>query len=493
MPGMSDYFNDDAFYGFHTADIPNVTRFFSKNLNSTLNSTGTKNVVLIYPRSDLMLKNPFKVNDSIIESPLQHYIETKQITVRTNKRKNLIVAEILDQSEAQSIISDILKIDKIGNWEVDSRLPNQDISRSGVISPVSEEVKPEDLIEVIKPWNTSFNLGASEASQTKVIGAERLQKKVGNEWIDSTSLKITFQGNSLPEGIFIFQSSYRVRPYVRPPLQCYNCQRPGHTAGSCPSKQRCLLCAGEHNRKDCRKSESEFKCANCSGAHRANSDECPFYKVAKKIEKVRATKNESYPQARKTVLESLGRGPGAGSMSSPGSPARIGPNSRSAPATQTAYRDAVAPRPSNPHTTPKDAQIQTECGSGYFTEGQFFQELQTCLLEILDVLKPEDKGEQNSKTVEQAIQKSFLRNKSTEKKQEKHDDKVSPQQNMNLNPETHAHNLTEEMNDESFYSDSNDSQFTTEGATSSQPVKRKNSSSKESTPSKGKKKSRKKK
>ena len=480
---MSD---NQAFHGFVHSNAPDAIRFFTQNNNATLNSTGTKNVVLIYPKSDSMLNNPIKLNQAIIKSPLQQYIQNDQILIRTNKRKNIIVIEIVNETESRSIISELLKIEKIGIWEVDSRLPNQDTSRSGVIGPVSEDVDPQELVDVIKPWETNLTLTGSEGSSPKVLGVQRLKRRDGNEWKDSTSLRIIFQGDSLPEGIFIFQSSYRVRPYVGPPLQCYNCQRPGHTAGGCTANPRCLLCAGEHNRKDCSVSPSEFKCANCGGAHRANSNECSFYKVAKKIEKVRATKNESYPQAKRRVLNNLN-----GQRSATSELQNSSSNIENPAAAHTGYRDALAGIRSSPQTSQRNIQTQSEDISGFRRDDQFFHELKICLLEILDVLIPEKKGEQNDKTVEQAIQKSFLRNKKSDQKTTR---KVPSQEKEDRNTETA--NQSQGQNDDVILSesDSGESHFTEEGEEGSQGGKRKNVSgaSPGASPGKTKKKRRKK-
>ena len=39
-------------------------------------------------------------------------------------------------------------------------------------------------------------------------------------------------------------------------LQCYNCKSFGHSAKSCRSKQKCLICGGNHSHKGCLSRES---------------------------------------------------------------------------------------------------------------------------------------------------------------------------------------------------------------------------------------------
>ena len=62
-------------------------------------------------------------------------------------------------------------------------------------------------------------------------------------------------------------------------LQCYNCQCFGHSAKSCRSKQKCLICGGNHSHKGCPSRESlKPTCANCNGPHVASYKGCPEYK-----------------------------------------------------------------------------------------------------------------------------------------------------------------------------------------------------------------------
>ena len=63
---------------------------------------------------------------------------------------------------------------------------------------------------------------------------------------------------------------YKVEEFRAPisVLQCYNCQCFGHSAKSCRSKQKCLICGGNHSHKGCPSRESRKPtCANCNGPH----------------------------------------------------------------------------------------------------------------------------------------------------------------------------------------------------------------------------------
>ena len=74
---------------------------------------------------------------------------------------------------------------------------------------------------------------------------------------------------------------YRVEEF-RTPIsvqQCYNCQCFGHTAKTCRSKTKCLICGEDHHHKGCPNKETkQAKCANCKGPHVASYKGCPAYK-----------------------------------------------------------------------------------------------------------------------------------------------------------------------------------------------------------------------
>ena len=62
-------------------------------------------------------------------------------------------------------------------------------------------------------------------------------------------------------------------------MQCYNCQSFGHSAKTCRSKQKCLICGENHLHKGCPSRElRKPTCANCKEPHVASYKGCPEYK-----------------------------------------------------------------------------------------------------------------------------------------------------------------------------------------------------------------------
>jgi hypothetical protein len=256
--------------------------------NRTLASEGQGVVVIVKPTGEdtrTLFNDPIEITDLLDASDFgKSYVKD----IRINKKKAIITVELKKHDPA--VIQNLLTITKLGTWDIQVYLPNTDKQRIGVISPVhigADLLKIQDRI-------------IPDILTAKVLKLERLRKKEGNEWVTSSSVKVTFACTQLPKDVVIGRSFYRVRPYVFQPVQCFRCQRLGHTARSCKGKVRCLLCSEGHDKEECLK--LTFKCAGCGGEHKANSKECLLIQEAILIEERKAD-GETHAVAHQAVLQ----------------------------------------------------------------------------------------------------------------------------------------------------------------------------------------------
>ena len=408
------------FRGFESSNIP------ANPLNFTQKSLGLGNVILIKPEDEGFFRNPLQVHKNLKSSPFFNIVKPKH--VRTNKVKKILAVEL--ELKDKPKIDELLKVDTLGTWKITCYLPSTEIFVHGVISNISEDVDLEELKEEIKIKDELIDM-----ETTKLVNLIRLNKKQGDNWIPSNSIKITFTGQTLPRGILICDYDYhRVRPYIGLPLQCYRCQRPNHTALSCTNKMRCLICSLEHDKKDC-PNERTPKCSNCKGAHKANSNECPVYSEAKAIEKKRTLDRITYVEAREAVRQSNpipvqvnggsnsplgGRG---GSISSRGFrrgssfPFGAGRGSPSPPGvgrgsdfpfgagggSNSSYRDTLV---GVFDQTPQVESVTSKKANDIDTD-LLIEKMKKCFTSIIQSFFPKENLEEIGKTIDSVLQKEF--------------------------------------------------------------------------------------
>ena len=227
-----------------------------------------------------LIYNPVLTNELIYDSegPFSNRYPVRDL--RINKVKGIISVEYAP-TVPWSFLQNLTATKLLGMHPIRSYIPNSDRFSVGTISSVSLNLTEDIIMQWLK------------ADPMEVVKVERLRKRQGDgdEWVDSETIKLTFDGDQIPKGVLLCGSYYKTRLFIPFPTQCWNCQRLGHTSGSCKSKIRCRKCAGSHNKKDC--TSTVMKCANCNGTHNANSRDCLVIKKATKLEKDRILEKHS--------------------------------------------------------------------------------------------------------------------------------------------------------------------------------------------------------
>lgn len=170
-------------------------------------------------------------------------------------------------------------------------IPTYNVSRMGVIRGVPADLSPEEMMEC-----TTVPNGCG-----KILKLRRINfKEIVNGapvWKPTQTVVVTFDGQVLPERIYMCYTALTVQLYTYPTIQCYNCCRFGHTKLQCRSKPRCFKCGREHSGDTCDVDEECISCCSCGGIHFATSKSCPEYTRQQKIKFSMAEQCISYVEA----------------------------------------------------------------------------------------------------------------------------------------------------------------------------------------------------
>jgi hypothetical protein len=172
-------------------------------------------------------------------------------------------------------------------------IPTFCVTRMGLIKGVTTEATEQEIKESIELSNP--NVGA-------VLKIRRLNYRDRSEatpvWKPSRTIVITFEGQHLPDHVYIFYNSFAVQTYVYTTVQCFKCGKFGHTTNNCKSSSpKCINCSESHDSREC--SVNDYKCLNCNGIHKATSASCPEFLRQKSIKNSMAMDNISFIQASK--------------------------------------------------------------------------------------------------------------------------------------------------------------------------------------------------
>lgn len=172
-------------------------------------------------------------------------------------------------------------------------VPSFNITRLGVVRGIPVDMSPEDIIKEV---NVPVDCGP-------IIKARRLNFKTIVEgsitWKPSQTVVLTFDGQVLPNRVFLYYNSFSVVHYDLPTIQCYNCCRYGHTKSICRSNPTCYKCSLNHTGESCSVDQDKAKCILCEGNHFANNKCCPEMDRQKKIKFTMSRECLSYPEASK--------------------------------------------------------------------------------------------------------------------------------------------------------------------------------------------------
>ncbi|KAJ8037613.1 hypothetical protein HOLleu_18472 [Holothuria leucospilota] len=161
---------------------------------------------------------------------------------------------------------------------------------------------------------------------------------------------LTFSTPKPPTTLKIGYLQVRVEIYIPSPVRCFNCQRYGHFKTNCSRAATCEKCGQEGHAGDT--CEESPRCVNCQGCHSANDKTCPKWVEEKQIQKIKASSNITYKEARETFLSQDSQ------LKSYAGAVRTAKVSAATQTDMTWPRDSHFPKPIT-HTFPKPSEQST--------------------------------------------------------------------------------------------------------------------------------------
>lgn len=138
----------------------------------------------------------------------------------------------------------------------------------------------------------------NELKSSGVTNVKRLKTKKDGVIVESPNHVLTFNSPNLPTQINVAFYKLKVRPYIPPPVRCFNCQLFGHVAEKCQSTKTCT-CGQPSHEPPCPEVK---KCVNCQGPHSSGYKNCPTYKMESAIQKIRTIERIPYSEAKRKVI-----------------------------------------------------------------------------------------------------------------------------------------------------------------------------------------------
>ncbi|GBP61812.1 hypothetical protein EVAR_88736_1 [Eumeta japonica] len=118
-------------------------------------------------------------------------------------------------------------------------------------------------------------------------------------WKPSQTVVLTFDGQMLPQRVFLCYNALSIEVYTYPTIQCYNWCRYGHTKAQCRSRPRCFKRTNAHISESCTVREDEVSCLHCLGRHTTTRKLCPELDRQKRIKISMAEESISYSETSK--------------------------------------------------------------------------------------------------------------------------------------------------------------------------------------------------
>lgn len=190
--------------------------------------------------------------------------------------------KVLVKFEKQEDADKLINCKKIKELGYKCQMTSEMSISYGIVKHIDIDLKEEEMCEIFQ-------------CQNKISSVKRLKRLTGDgQWVDSETIRLSFQSSTLPPYIHGYGCRFKVEPYTFPVTQCSGCWKYGHLVRYCPTKKiMCPKCGKDH--ANCE--TTKYTCINCKGDHMALNKSCPVFAKEKEIRKIMSSEGCSYRRA----------------------------------------------------------------------------------------------------------------------------------------------------------------------------------------------------
>ena len=181
--------------------------------------------------------NPLTLSNEIIKH--KGSIDMKKIKFASISNGNMVVIATDDKAT-----HDILSMEwpttafDSGVYKVP---PRKEVPVNILIKGVSTEISISELNQILGPQNL---VNISRVTKTDKDTKQQHPTKLLKASVERKYLDTVLRGVKIGFTIYKVERDYKI-------LQCFKCQKLGHTSASCNNKQVCVRCGEEHQHKEC--------------------------------------------------------------------------------------------------------------------------------------------------------------------------------------------------------------------------------------------------
>lgn len=212
---------------------------------------------------------------------LQNILDIKSIG------KNRIKVQLKSIVDANNLVNNKL----LHTENLRAFIPNHLLEKKGLIRGVDTFFDVSYLKE-----NIECSTPITDIKRTH----RRIERDGKTEYIPKQTIIVTFEGNVLPNFVFINKVVCPVESFLGRVTQCFKCLKYGHVANQCRGTNTlCISCGNTKMENHTCKNDQQF-CIYCKTKDHISIDKtCPYYANQKTIKRIMIENNISYVEARK--------------------------------------------------------------------------------------------------------------------------------------------------------------------------------------------------